>query len=311
MPSCPRPRDHASRAAVLSRRARRARGTTRGVGERLEAVGRAAMALALAVALLLFARSAAADGRTAFLIDRLKYPPAAGQTDISASGRTPPSPSARPMTTRRSRLCATPSATRATSSAKRRPPHQAPRAPFVGRLLEEPPGDRAERGGQSANWQGDRRAHGGRQRRGERPQGQRGREVLRRALERREQHGAPSSRGIDRVVLGAIRSKLDGLGPYQIAPDKETPADARAQIGKRKLKAFYLSILVDKFDYDGGNLRVRVKVAVFTYPGKDLKGEVPAGLTQQGVSPGDHAAEDNLVSLAAARTVELFAQNFQ
>ncbi len=53
-----------------------------------------------------------------------------------------------------------------------------------------------------------------------------------------------------------------------------------------------------------------MKVAVFTYPGKDLRGEVPAGLTQTGVSPGDKAAEDNLLQMAAARAVELFAQNF-
>jgi hypothetical protein len=116
---------------------------------------------------------------------------------------------------------------------------------------------------------------------------------------------------IDRVVLSAVRGKLDELGGFQIAPDHETPDAARAAMAKRKLKGFYLSIGVDKFDYSGGNLRVRVKVAVFTYPGKDLRGEVPAGLTQTGVRPGDRAAEDNLLNMAAARAVELFAQNFQ
>jgi hypothetical protein len=115
---------------------------------------------------------------------------------------------------------------------------------------------------------------------------------------------------IDRVVGAAIRSKLDALGGYQIAPDKETPAAARAAITKRKLKGYYLSIGVDKFDYSDGNLRVKVKVAVFTYPGKDLRGEVPAGLTQTGVRPGDKGAEDNLMNMAAERAIELFVQNF-
>lgn len=115
---------------------------------------------------------------------------------------------------------------------------------------------------------------------------------------------------IARVVGGAVRSKLDELGGFQVAPEKESPEQARAAISKRKLKGYYLSIRVEAFDYSGGNLRVRVKVAVFSYPGKDLRGEVPAGLSQSGVSPGDHAAEDNLLQMAAAHAVELFAQNF-
>jgi len=86
---------------------------------------------------------------------------------------------------------------------------------------------------------------------------------------------------------------------------------SRAVISSRNLKAFYLSISVDKFDYSDGNLRVKVKIAVSSYPGKDLKGEVPAGVTQTGVTPGDTSSEDNLLGMAAGRATELFAQNFQ
>jgi hypothetical protein len=123
------------------------------------------------------------------------------------------------------------------------------------------------------------------------------------------QSGRPDGE-VASIVSGAVRAKLDELGGYQIAPDGESPERARAAMTKRKLKGYYLSIRVEKLDYDGGNLRVRVKVAVFTYPGKDLRGEVPAGLTQTGVRPGDKSAEDNLMQMAAARAVELFAQNF-
>jgi hypothetical protein len=123
------------------------------------------------------------------------------------------------------------------------------------------------------------------------------------------QTGRPDG-DIAKIVSAAVRSKLDELGGYQVAPDGESPDRARAAMTRRKLKGYYLSIRVEKFDYDGGNLRVRVKVAVFTYPGKDLRGEVPAGLTQTGVRPGDKSAEDNLIQMAAARAVELFAQNF-
>jgi hypothetical protein len=112
------------------------------------------------------------------------------------------------------------------------------------------------------------------------------------------------------VVGASVRDKLAELGGYQLAADGESPDQARALLAKRNLKGYYLTFRVEKFDYSSGNLRVRIKLAVFTYPGRDLRGEVPSGLTQTGVSPGDKGAEDNLLRMAAARAVELFAQNF-
>jgi hypothetical protein len=121
---------------------------------------------------------------------------------------------------------------------------------------------------------------------------------------------ARSDDEIGQVVGGAVRAKLDELGGFQLAPGGETPDQARAATSKRNLKGYYLELRVEKFDYSGGNLRVRVKLAVFTYPGRDLRGEVPSGLTQTGVTPGDKSAEDNLLKMAASRAAELFAQNF-
>lgn len=116
---------------------------------------------------------------------------------------------------------------------------------------------------------------------------------------------------VDRIVMGAVRGKLDTLGGIQVAPKNESAAAASAVLKKRRLKGFYLSISADKFDYSDGNLKVQVRVTVFTYPGRDLRGEIPARLTQLGVRPGDHGAEDNLMQMAAAHAVELFAQNFE
>jgi hypothetical protein len=116
---------------------------------------------------------------------------------------------------------------------------------------------------------------------------------------------------IDRVVRGAIASKLQTLGDYQLAPDGETPAAAKAAVAKRKLKGYYLGVSVDNFDYSDGSLRVRVKIAVFSYPGKDLRGEVPASASLPGSRPGDSNAEDQLMTVVAARAAELFAQNFR
>jgi hypothetical protein len=119
-----------------------------------------------------------------------------------------------------------------------------------------------------------------------------------------------SASDVERIVRGAISTKLAELGEYQLAPAGEGNDAAKAALSRRKLKGYYLGVSVDKFDYSGGSLRVRVKIAVFSYPGRDLKGEVPAGATI-GASPGDSSSEDQLMSVVAARAAELFAQNFK
>jgi HEAT repeat protein len=116
---------------------------------------------------------------------------------------------------------------------------------------------------------------------------------------------------IARLVREALASKLAELGGYQVAPAGESSGAARAVIAKHKLKGFYLAVSVDQLDYSEGGLRVRVKIAVFSYPGKDLRGEVPAGATLPGARPGDNGAEDQLIGTVAARAAELFAQNFR
>ncbi len=116
---------------------------------------------------------------------------------------------------------------------------------------------------------------------------------------------------IDHLVKDAIGARLAQLGAYQLAPSGETNAAAKAAIAKRKLKGYYLGIGVEKFDYADGNLRVRVKIAVFSYPGRDLRGEIPAGATLPGARPGDKGAEDQLLTVVAGQAAELFAQNFR
>jgi hypothetical protein len=90
---------------------------------------------------------------------------------------------------------------------------------------------------------------------------------------------------------------------------KETPDVAREKMKSKKLKGFYLAVAVDRFDYSDGNLRVKVKIGVFTYPGKSLMGNVDKTLTAQGVSNPDHGAEDKLMDMAAGLASEQFAQN--
>jgi hypothetical protein len=116
---------------------------------------------------------------------------------------------------------------------------------------------------------------------------------------------------IDRIVRDAIVARLEEGGQNAIAPPDETLDAAKAAIAHQRLKGYFLSVSVEKFDYSDEGLRVRVKIAVFSYPGKDLRGEVPASGTLPGARTGDKAAEDQLVSAIAGRAAELFSENFK
>lgn len=114
---------------------------------------------------------------------------------------------------------------------------------------------------------------------------------------------------VEGIVLKAIKAKLEGAGTVQLAPSKETPDDAKKKMSERKMKGLYLAIAIDRFDYSNGNLRVKVKLGVFTYPGKSLVGNVDKGVTKEGVSPTDKSSEDQLMELAASFASEQVAQN--
>jgi hypothetical protein len=114
---------------------------------------------------------------------------------------------------------------------------------------------------------------------------------------------------VEKIVLKSIRKKLDDAGVVQIAPTTETADKARDVMKSRKMKGFYLAIAVDQFDYKDGNLRVKVKIGVFNYPGKSLLGNVDKTLTAPGIGSKDTAAEDRLMELAAGLASEQFTQN--
>lgn len=123
------------------------------------------------------------------------------------------------------------------------------------------------------------------------------------------QTGRPQAE-LDAIVVPAVLGKLDSAGSVQVAPAKESPTDARTAIKGRKLKGgFYLAVAVDKPNYSGGRLVVKVRVGVFSYPNKSLIGNVDKTLTQEGVAASDKAAEDNLIGMAAGLAAEQFAQN--
>ena len=115
---------------------------------------------------------------------------------------------------------------------------------------------------------------------------------------------------VDRIVLTSVRHKLEAAGSVLFAPEAESPEKAREVLKSRKMKGFYLAIAADRFDYAGGNLRVKVKIGVFNYPNKSLLGNLDKTVTAQGVSQPDKASEDKLLELAAGLAAEQLASGF-
>ena len=118
---------------------------------------------------------------------------------------------------------------------------------------------------------------------------------------------------IDAMVREAMIKAASGIDGFAASPDGKGPgAKARKLLGKyKKVRAFYLAPRVKEPEYANGTLIVRVEVAIFSYPGKALKGSLPVKLTQQDVSSRNQASEDELITMAAERVVEKFAQNVE
>jgi hypothetical protein len=120
-----------------------------------------------------------------------------------------------------------------------------------------------------------------------------------------------SEADVRRVVSGAVVGKLAALGGFEIAPADEAIDHAKAVVAKRKLKGFFLAVHAAALEYTEEGLRVRVEIAVFSYPSKELRGEVPASAILPGVKPRDTASEDRLLVAVTEHAVELFASNFR
>jgi hypothetical protein len=271
--------------------------------------------LLVLMALMLIASTAGADGRVSFLADRLKYPPAAGQPDdfrvrtnaALALGTTDSDDAISP-------LCGAlddPSEVvrQGVAVALKRLARQTARDCLQRRSGVETNANvrsQIKKALDALDTAGGAGGGGG-----ETPSAHNANAKFYVSVSKVANNTTRSATDVQRIVSGAIASKLAELGEYQLAPAGESSDAAKAAIAKRQLKGYYLGVSVDKLDYSDGNLRVHVKIAVFSYPGRDLRGEVPAGATLPGARPGDSSAEEQLMSVVAARAAELFAQNFR
>jgi hypothetical protein len=113
--------------------------------------------------------------------------------------------------------------------------------------------------------------------------------------------------GVERMVRSAMLAIAGSLG-IAVAPVSETAADAKKRIASRAgLKAFHLSPRVGPIEYVGSDLKVRLEIAIFTYPDKNMIGNYSIPLTQQGMSGKDPTSEDDLLKMASERAMEKLA----
>jgi len=112
---------------------------------------------------------------------------------------------------------------------------------------------------------------------------------------------------VDAIVHRAMVGAAAQLPVYTLAPPGETLADAKRRlVGHSRVKPVFLSPRVPVPDYSGGNLTIRIEVAMFSYPDKSLLGSYTTKLTQQGVTSPDKETEDELIRDTAARAFEKF-----
>ena len=113
---------------------------------------------------------------------------------------------------------------------------------------------------------------------------------------------------VDGIVRAAMTSKVGQTSGFVAAPVAETPADAKKRLTAHSgVKGFFLSPGVAPPDYSNGNLKVKIEVAMLTYPEKNLIGSYSVNLTEPGVSPGSTENENDLIRMAAERAIDKFA----
>lgn len=111
---------------------------------------------------------------------------------------------------------------------------------------------------------------------------------------------------VDRLVKDALTRKLGTMSGYAVAPRGEPATKAKALLTSKRLKGFQLLTTIERPDYSGGSLTVKVRVVLTTYPGKDIKGEFSPKLTQSGTPSEDRASEDELIKMALDKAMESF-----
>lgn len=113
---------------------------------------------------------------------------------------------------------------------------------------------------------------------------------------------------VDSIVRSAMQSKLLGKTGYAVAPKGESSVDAGKIVKSKKLAGYYLIASVEPPLYEGSNLTQVVRVSMWTYPTKALKGEFSPKLTQSDTPKADPEGEKELIKLCVENAVDTFVK---
>lgn len=112
---------------------------------------------------------------------------------------------------------------------------------------------------------------------------------------------------VDRIVRAAMLSKVSQTTGFVAAPQGETQAQAKKRLDAHKgVKGYFLSPVITA-EYSDDTLKVKIDVAMATYPDKDVFGQFSFYQKVGGVSPGSTSDENDLIQGVAERAVEKFA----
>lgn len=118
--------------------------------------------------------------------------------------------------------------------------------------------------------------------------------------------GRPDS-DIKALVESQVVCKLQSMGRFKVAPaDESDPKKMGSIVTKEKLDGYFLTVSVEPIKYDGGTLKISMKLTMMTHT-RDLKGEFGKSLSMPGVSSPSKSDEDDLIKMAAEKLVNDFA----
>jgi hypothetical protein len=114
-----------------------------------------------------------------------------------------------------------------------------------------------------------------------------------------------SDSDIKQLVESQLVCKLQSMGRFRLADDPD-PKKMGAAAKKDKLDPYFISVSVEPIKYEGGNLKISMKLTIMTDT-RDLKGELGKSLSYPGVSSPSKTDEDDLIKMAAEKLANDFA----
>jgi hypothetical protein len=117
--------------------------------------------------------------------------------------------------------------------------------------------------------------------------------------------------GPERLNAPVRAAFLRGLSGTEvaIAPPGETLEQATMLLARHSsIRGVQLAPRASKPVYEGGELKVKIAVAILSYPGKAIIGSFSINLAMQGVSAPDAKSEEELILSAAESAMRKFLQ---